>query len=83
MRVAPGVDVGERVDSERCRVGSHVQPVGQQRHRAVDEPGHDLDDHHDPRDRDHDERARLARAFQVLPERVRVFPGFSFDHHGG
>ena len=72
--VAPRVDVGQRGDPEGGGVRSHVQAVGQQRHRSGKDSGDDLDRHHGAGDGDDDKRPALPRAFQFLSERMAVPP---------
>jgi len=74
MRMLACIDVGSCVDPERYRVGCHVQPVRQQRHRAEQHAGNDLDDHHGRSNCNHDERFRLSGAPLVLAENVGVAP---------
>lgn len=51
---------------------SHVEPVGKERHRAIDEPRRDLDDHHDRSEGDDDDGASLTTSPLVLVEDVIV-----------
>ena len=57
------------------RVGSHVQSVREQRHRAEEDTGGELHNHHGPGDGHDDQGASLASPFLNLTEDVVVLPG--------
>ena len=73
--MAAAVDVGKDRQSERDRVGGHVQAVGEQRHRTEREPGHDLDHHGRGGQKGDDQGAQLPRSPPIQTERVAVLPG--------
>ena len=51
-RQASGYYIGKHRDPKGGGMGAHVQAVGEERHRTVDQTGRYLDDHHDRRDDD-------------------------------
>ncbi|GHD50981.1 hypothetical protein GCM10008110_22290 [Marinobacter persicus] len=53
---------------------SHVQAIGQQSHRAINDTGQDLPDHHRQRQAHYDECSGFARSLQILTEDVIVLP---------
>jgi hypothetical protein len=73
---AAGVEIGEGGDRQGGGVRAHVQPVGEQRHRAEEQPGGDLDGHHDGGNGDDDQRPPFPRPRHFLTEGVFMPPAF-------
>ena len=53
-------EIGQRGNAQRRGMGRHVPAVGEQRHRAEQRSRHDLADHHDRGQRDHEPGAALV-----------------------
>src|SRR5262245_41815875 len=73
-RLAAGKEIGERGNAERRRMGCHVPAVGEQRHRAEQDAGDDLADHHDRGQRDHKPGAALIAGVLCAEKDVVVRP---------
>ena len=67
-----GVGVGAGRNGQGAGVGRQVKAVGQQGHRAVDQAGDDLPDHHDGRQADHPQRSPCAVVVRTAEEIVVV-----------
>ena len=75
VRMAPRINVRKRVDAKGRRMRRHVESIREQGNRIENDPGRDFYRHHHHGDRDHDQRAHLARTFLILSEGMIVVPG--------
>ncbi len=66
--------IGQYRYAQRRRMGGHVQPVRQQRHRAIDDTGDNLDHHHHRGDDDYQQGAGLPGPPGILLKYVVVAP---------
>ncbi len=73
--VAPGIGIGERGDDQRPGMGRHVQPVGDQRHRAPQPAADDLGRHHRAAQPDDSPAAPLVALVMLAQKDVLVAPG--------
>jgi hypothetical protein len=72
--MAPRIGIGAGGDAERAGVRHHVQAVGEQRHRAEDHAGRDLDHHHHRGQRHHQPGAAFVAVVIAAEEDVVVGP---------
>ena len=67
-------EIGQRGNAQRRGMGRHVPAVGEQRHRAEQRSRHDLADHHDRGQRDHEPGAALVARMFWTEEQMVVGP---------
>lgn len=76
MGEAPGHDIGDVAQEESERMRCHVQAIGEQGHRAIDDTSDDFDGHHRQSNEDDDQGAFFTGSGSILTEGVRVGEGF-------
>lgn len=74
MRVPARIEIGQRRDQHRRRMGGHMPAIGGQRHGAIKVSGGDLDYHHRHRDGDH-HPGPLFVALVIFSQKEMIVPG--------
>ena len=80
-RMALGIGIGPGRHGQGAGMGGHVEAVGQQGHRAIDQAGDDLPDHHDGGQADDPQRP--PRTLIVRPAEEMVVVGQIVGLGGG
>ncbi len=73
--MAARIAIGERRQPERADMGSHVDAIGQQRHRPGRQPRCNLDQHRDRGQRDHPQRPAFMGVMASTQRRDRAVLG--------